>query len=93
MYTYGWNLSGYLPEMEPFVVDSWQTAVEGLIEALADTALEYAESGFFDSADACENLANRLFVEYLPIEDPEEIGINGVSGLAAGLTYWVEIAQ
>lgn len=80
MYTIGWNMPGYLPEMEPYTVDTADEAKRAMIDELDRYADQLSDSGY-------ENRAVELAfaMEDLNLEDVSK----GWSTTIGNLNYWI----
>jgi hypothetical protein len=77
----GYNMPGYLPEMEPYAVETADEAKRALIDELERHADQVADGGDEDGATDLSHLA-------------EDLNLSDVSGgwgaNAGGLVYWIE---
>lgn len=83
IYTAGWNMPGYLPEMEPCSFDTWEEAVEFLYQELKDLAMNSAvedpeKSAFYEGANQVKSWSG-TYSSYTTSEMPD------------GYVYWINI--
>lgn len=79
MYTIGWNMPGYLPEMEPYTVDTADEAKRAMIDDLLYMASEHA-----DTEDDATELSNAA--EDLNLCDVS----TGWDATIGNLAYWIK---
>jgi hypothetical protein len=83
-YVAGWNMPGYLPEMEPAEFDSFEEAKAFIVDELEDQANGHDEGD--EEGDAYEREVRFLQRDGIdgPFSTPE---------MPDGYTYWVDIAE
>lgn len=79
-YTVGFNMPGYLPEMEPYAVDTADEAKRAMI----DEILRDADNAESDRADELSHLAEDLNLEDVSL---------GWSDTVGNIHYWIEVTQ
>lgn len=77
-YTIGWNMPGYLPEMEPYTLDTADEAKRAMIDEMLHTA-DLAD--IEDEAEALTHAAEDLNLEDVSL---------GWSNTVYDMAYWIE---
>ena len=79
-YTIGWNMPGYLPDMEPYTVDTADEAKRAMIDELLRHA-DQVDEGDSNLADEISHKAEDLNLCDVSTGWGETVG---------GLAYWIE---
>lgn len=84
MYVAGWNMPGYLPEMEPAEFDDFDSAKRFLIDEMKRTEEQFGES---DDEDAAEEVCH----------DAEAVNLwstpDSITSYGANLAWWISEAE